>query len=564
MAAKTHLQTIRVLLLGGGDDTRWLLREWLVDYGDIHFQMGYCAGMEDADFASSCGSYDVVVLACGDNWAEQKKLLRKLKARLPATPVVVLGEEGEDAAVEALHSGAQDYLQRGVLSPQLLVRAIRYAHERAVIDRDLLVERNLLSSVFESLPGTVYVKDTEGRYLASNPGHRKRIGEPRLEQVLGRTVHDFCPPEQARLYSELDRRVLDEGEAVHNREELMTMPDGTRRWESITKVPLLMPDGSVHGVVGISYDITDRKLAEEKLKEANAEIEASHQRLVQALADLRRSHDDLQRMQDQMIEAEKFQSVGRLAAGVAHEVKNPLAIIKMGIDYLMRATDSCGGSGRAVLEEMNKAVERAEAVVRELLNFAADRGLDLEVCSVNALVDKALQLVGYSMHKAGIQIERDFAEDLPPVCVDTGKIEQVLVNVLLNSVQAISHDHGRIILRTRCRQAAERALDEGDRAGRRVRRAKREVVVEVEDNGCGIKQEVLHQVFDPFFTTKPTGVGTGLGLSVSRRIMERHQGSMDLVNSPAGGAIAILVFPECTSPDKKNSNKNEKTHPDHR
>lgn len=546
-------QTIRVLLLGGGDDTRWLVREWLVDLGEIHFQMGYCEGLEDEVFQRSCRSYDVLLLAYGADWREQCAIIRKLKSYLPTTPVVVLGDEGEDVAVKALHLGAHDYLQIKSLSPPLLVRAIRYAYERAAIEQDILAERNLLASVFESLPGTVYVKDTEGRYLASNPGHRMRIGESRLELVLGRTVHDFCPPDQARLYSELDRRVLDEGNSIINREELITMADGSYRWESITKVPLVMPDGSVRGVVGISFDITDRKLAEAKLKEANEEIEASRQRLAQALADLRRSHEDLQKMQDQMIEAEKFQSVGRLAAGVAHEVKNPLAVIKMGIDFLMSSKtpgDAVEGGSREVLSEMNRAVERAEGVVRELLDFAADRGLNLEVCQVNKLADKALQLVGYSLSKAGIAIEKDYARDVPPVCVDKGKVEQVLVNVLLNAVQAISHDGGRIILRTLCRQAGERMIDEGDRTGDRTRLPQREVVIEVEDNGCGIEQADLSRVFDPFFTTKPTGVGTGLGLSVSRRIMERHKGHMELINAPSGGAIAILAFPECQQADK--------------
>lgn len=337
--------------------------------------------------------------------------------------------------------------------------------------------------------------------------------------------------------------MLDEGVEILNREEIVTLPDGSQRWESITKVPLRSPDGSVWGVLGISYDITDRKQAEEQLIEANREIEESRQRLVQALADLRRSHDTLQRMQDQMIEAEKFQSVGRLAAGVAHEVKNPLAVIKMGIDYLRGELPADNEPARLAIGEMNRAVDRAEGVVRELLDFAADRGLDLIESDVNALVDKALLLVGYSLGKAGISIRRDYGDGIPPVLVDVGKVEQVLVNVLLNAVQAITHDHGRIIVRTRCRETARPDAGEGDRSGLNVRRGAREVVIEVEDNGCGIAEDDLRYVFDPFFTTKPTGVGTGLGLSVSRRILERHHGRMDLKNAPDGGAVAILVFP---------------------
>lgn len=187
-------QTIRVLVVGGATETLWLIREWLVNSADLHFQIGRCADPADPVIAKMGGSYDVLLLAAEEDWPVQRRHLSHLKTILPATPVVVLGDENEEVAVEALHAGAHDYLRLASLTAPQLLRSVRYAFERSTIEREALVERILLSCVFDNLPGTVYVKDAEGRYLASNPGHRRRIGELRREMVIGRTVHDFCPP----------------------------------------------------------------------------------------------------------------------------------------------------------------------------------------------------------------------------------------------------------------------------------------------------------------------------------------------------------------------------------
>ena len=409
---------------------------------------------------------------------------------------------------------------------------------------ELVPERDLLVSVLDNLPESIYVKDSAGRYLASNKQHRELLGECSPDQVLGRTIHDFLPEQTALALSELDRRVIDDGAEIIEREELVDTPDGGRRWKSITKVPLVMPDGAVRGVVGITRDTTARRMAEERLKTANRELEESRERLVQALADLRRSHDSLQQMQDQLIETEKYQSVGRLAAGVAHEVKNPLAILKMGTEFLAR---ECGGERaelQSAIREMNEAIERAENIVRELLDFASNRDLNLEQVDINELVDKSLSLMGHTLSHSGVEVRREFAAGLPRLRVDAAKIEQVFVNILLNAVQALGRNGGELTVRTLVRPSTEVLTHGGGRSRSILRHSGRDVVVEIRDSGPGIARDKLGKVFDPFYTTKPTGEGTGLGLSVSRRIMQRHRGSLDLMNHPDGGAVAVISLPE--------------------
>ncbi len=405
------------------------------------------------------------------------------------------------------------------------------------------LSHELLASVIDNLPDCVYVKDLNGRYLASNRGHREIIGVQSLSEVLGKTVHDFLSPEMAEKVSELDRRVLEDGEEIYDREVLIELPDGSRRWESITKMPLILKDGSITGVVGVTKNITKRRHAEEKLLNANKELEASRARLVQVLTDLRRSNDSMKRMQDQLIEVEKHYSVGRLASGVAHEVKNPLAIIKSGLEFIESKVPSTTGDIHSAIEEMNHAINRAESIVRDLLDFASDRGLDLEECDINSLVEKTLSLMGYTLGHANIEVEREFTEDLPPTEIDRAKVEQVLINILMNAVQAIGPKGGNLKIRTFLSQASTVQSEGEDMHGRFVL-GHRLINIEIHDSGPGIPKDQLHSIFDPFFTTRATGEGTGLGLTVSRRIIQQHRGTLDMTNHPDGGAVAIITLPQ--------------------
>jgi len=315
------------------------------------------------------------------------------------------------------------------------------------------------------------------------------------------------------------------------------------RWVRNTPVPRLDEQGRVTAYDGLISDITERKAAEEQLRQANAELSASRDQLVRTLADLHKSHEELKAAQMLLIRAEKMETVGRLAAGVAHEVKNPLAILLSGIEFLCGLPEAREGNMAMVLKDMREALRRADKVIRGLLDFAASQELGVREENLNEVIEHPLSLLRHDFSRQGIYVKRDFSPKLPPVRIDRNKIEQVLLNLFLNALHAMP-EGGRLIVRTRAQGLAadQVAVDTSFRVAERFRAGDPVVVVDIEDTGIGIAPEHLGKVFDPFFTTKPTGKGTGLGLAVSKKILEMHGAGISIGNRAEGGVRVTLVF----------------------
>ncbi|MEP6670735.1 MAG: ATP-binding protein [Chthoniobacter sp.] len=309
-------------------------------------------------------------------------------------------------------------------------------------------------------------------------------------------------------------------------------------------------------IVGGRIDRAERarKAAQEATKALNADLErrilertgelnARNHEMENVLADLTRSHEELKGAQLQLIQAEKMQSVGSLAAGVAHEVKNPLAILEMGLGCLMNRPDLDAESLQIVHTEMKEAVSRANTVISGLLDYSSSKELGIHPCPLDTLLDRALHLMRHEFVNRKITVVRHFAPDLPPCHIDAQKIEQVFINLFTNACHAMPKN-GTLTVTTLARSltADEVHWAAGDRSGSRFRQSELVAEVTVRDTGTGIAGDQLDKVFDPFFTTKPTGQGTGLGLTVSRKIVDLHGGRLELANAPEGGALATVLF----------------------
>lgn len=388
-------------------------------------------------------------------------------------------------------------------------------------------ERALLRNVIDNVPDFIFAKDRQGRYILNNLAHTHFLGKNAPEEVFGKTLFDLFEPEVAQVSHADDLAVMEGRQPILDKLE----QPSPCRWLSTSKIPLFDPEGQVVGLVAISRDITAQKRAQEQLEEANEDLRRNREKLLRVV-------DELRSVQLQLVEAEKMKLVGRLAAGVAHEVKNPLAIIRIGLEYLhgQRSDDP---NLPVILKEISDAVDRADHVVRGLLDFSAPKQMDWAPTDVNQLIRNALILVRGDLGARKVAVVEELTCDLPLVRLDAMKIEQVLLNVFSNAAQAMDGG-GKLTVRTFTRQV----MGIGDNVSHsdRFRPGARLVVIEVLDTGTGIPGEMLGKVFEPFFTTKPTGQGTGLGLTVTKTIVDLHGGTIEIANRAEGGAQVTITF----------------------
>ena len=305
--------------------------------------------------------------------------------------------------------------------------------------------------------------------------------------------------------------------------------DGKIRWVRNKQVPRRDAAGRIVSYDGLMSDITEKKRADEDLKAA----------------------------QSQLMQLEKLHSIGQLAAGVAHEVKNPLQVILVGLQYLGDSPLAGDAEARSVISEMHDAVQRANNVVQDLLDFSSPRELGMQPRPINALLEKALRFVRHDLKTAKIHVIKQLADGLPDAFVDPNKIEQVFVNLITNACHAMPGG-GTLTVGTRAKiftHADTAPHDAGDRSGIRFRPGEQAVVVEIRDTGTGVTAGMIDKIFEPFFTTKSTGKGTGLGLSVTRKIMDLHRGKISIENHPEGGVMATLTLkaikPDVGDPTEK-------------
>jgi two-component system NtrC family sensor kinase len=244
----------------------------------------------------------------------------------------------------------------------------------------------------------------------------------------------------------------------------------------------------------------------------------------------------LKRAQEQLVRSEKLSSLGRLSASIAHEINNPLAGILTYAKLLIRSLDDPTGADKArvaairQLKLVQRETERCSAIVRNLLDFARERPLDLKDVSINQVLDDALVLVGNQARLANVRLVKAFG-DVPPVHADFGQLRQAMINLLINACDAMPSG-GELELTTH-------AADDG-----------RTVTVAVRDSGCGIPKEQLSKVLDPFFTTKEKG--TGLGLSVVYGIVERHAGTIDIASEVGVGTTVTIALPASGAADGRD------------
>jgi PAS domain S-box-containing protein len=258
--------------------------------------------------------------------------------------------------------------------------------------------------------------------------------------------------------------------------------------------------------ITIYDDITDRKNIEESLRQAYATLKTA---------------------QAQLIQTEKMEVVGRLSAGITHEIKNPLAIIQQGVDYLRKKINKRSKNVSFAISSIESATKRAGEIVRSLLAFSRSSDMTMSPENLNAVIESALLLVKNDVDRNNIKVRKSFDKRIPKVNLEKFQIEQVLINIFINSIQAMEKN-GELKITTFTRDGAD---------------GKKSVVVTSEDTGPGIHKDIIDKIFDPFFTTKEVGRGTGLGLYVVNNIIKAHNANIKIDNrKDRKGACATIIF----------------------
>ena len=297
---------------------------------------------------------------------------------------------------------------------------------------------------------------------------------------------------------------------------------------SILCVPLQAKGQTIGAIEAINkergpFDEEDLRLLTSMAAPAATAIENA--KLYEAL---RQGMRKLEETQAQLIQSAKLAAVGELAAGVAHEINNPLTSI-IGFTRLLLDDLPADHPMRADMETIDREADRTRRIVRTLLDFARTSDPVLVPADLNALIEETIMLVCTRSVLGKISLEKDLVP-LPPVMLDVNQIKQVLVNLLNNAVQAMP-EGGRLIVST---GLTERKIDDVDR---------QMAAVYVSDSGEGIPSQYVSRIFDPFFTTKEVGKGTGLGLSVSYSIAEKHNGRIEVESAPGEGSTFVVLLP---------------------
>ncbi len=380
-------------------------------------------------------------------------------------------------------------LVNSIVKPLIFLQSI---HQLRVINAhleasrwELIRSRNTLRSLIDNLPDSLYIINRMYRIVAINSARSNRIeGDPRalvgnicFESLYNRT--EPCPncqvPEtffNKKVTHRTERDWQESGEAYE--------------WE-INSYPIFDETGAVIQVILVEKDVTDRR-----------------------------------RMEMIVSQSEKMAAVGQLAAGIAHEINNPLTVVLANAQILMRELPE-QEDWRELADLINRAGTRALHTVRNLLDFARREQLDFEEIDINETIERAIEMLHHELVGRSVELTYHPATGLPRITASAGNLQSVWLNLIMNGLDSINNENGKIIVKS-----AQKG---------------REIRVSITDNGQGIPEDGLKRIFEPFYTTKDPGKGTGLGLSICHRIVKQHGGYIEVDSQVGKGTIFTVVLP---------------------
>ncbi len=381
-------------------------------------------------------------------------------------------------------------------------------------NRELLKTKEFVENIIKNMADALIVLDSKGNIKMVNHTALEILGY-KDEEILGRPMELIFEKTDGRSLimggSKLEELLRDG--VIKDFEIFFRSRDGERIPMVLSGSVMRNTYNDIDAIICVAKDLRDTKrLLAEK---ARAEAE-------KAKADeLTRAYNKLQELKEQLIQSEKMASLGQLAAGVAHEINNPLSGILTYGHLLLRKLKQ-DDPNREDIEIIVNETNRCSEIVHGLLDFARQTKPKMVNANITKLIDETLSIMENQFYIKDIKVIKNLKEDTPEIMLDVNQIQQVFINILLNSIEAMS-EGGTIRVASDCDQ--------------------KYVYITFQDNGYGIPEEIIGKIFDPFFTTKSGEKGTGLGLSVSYGIIERHNGTIEVKSKLNEGTTFIIKLP---------------------
>ncbi|MGF9758803.1 response regulator [Microvirga sp. 0TCS3.31] len=410
-----------------------------------------------------------------------------------AEAILLTGYADLKAVIGAVNKGRIMAYVPKPWEPTALSNMVAAAYQRRLLARELDTERALLHGLMESTGDLISFKDLEGRFVRLNAGKARSLG-CKAGECLGRRERDYISPERATMIEEAERRAIEARQPDEMIEE-RTLPDGKTQWFLINHIPILDDQGTVTNLATIERDITERKLMEMRLRQAD-----------------------------------KMQALGTLAGGVAHDFNNLLMAVLGSLDLASRRAPDDPRLTR-LLQNATYAAERGASLTQRLLSFSRQRDLRLQAVDVNQVITGMSDLLTRTLGGV-IRIERHLAGELWTAMVDPDQLELAILNLCINARDAMA-ESGVLTLSTRNEVVEDGRITDltgGDY-----------VVISVADTGAGISPEVLARVLEPFFTTKEVGKGTGLGLPMVYGLAQQSGGTVT-IHSAIGVGTTVELY----------------------
>ncbi|HUI66790.1 MAG TPA: ATP-binding protein [Nitrospirota bacterium] len=385
------------------------------------------------------------------------------------------------------------------------------------LEREIEISKDFLENIIENTKTNLMVIDKDMMVRTVNTAQARTLLRPKKD-IIGKPLFSLFPdklPSYEGIPIEAIFQKSMTGRSFEIRDYRITGIQELPLYLTMNISPLLI-DGKTPGILITSNDVTKRVELEEALKQYTVELEDK----------VDKGTATAKKLEQQVLHSEKLAALGRLAAGVAHEIGNPLTSISTFAQLLREmATDEFSQNS---LDVINNHIQRITEIVRRMSTFSRADSLNIKYVQINEILSSTLDLMRLDKRmKSTIEIGGALDPDLPKTMIDEGQISQVFINIILNALDAMS-DGGKLTVTTR------HGKDDQERDV---------IMVAFTDTGIGISKAELQKIFDPFYTTKEVGKGTGLGLSVSYNIVKRFKGDIKVESEPGKGTVFTIILP---------------------